>query len=197
MSTGQTMLVLGAFTLLSMLTLTMNRTIFGSVNLGFEMETSLNGVSLAQSLMDEILTQDFDEKTTTGLRIYSAADMTTAANFGPDLSSSPEIAITWEDSAYTDGSNVFHDYESKSKWDDVDDYHHYRRRVWDKRLGWFHDSVYVQYVNEDSPDLVVTTPVQHKRVTVIVTHPNLPKDQSGNIYPIILRDLSVYRRFFQ
>ncbi|MGB2868926.1 MAG: hypothetical protein WBD36_10770 [Bacteroidota bacterium] len=197
MSTGQTMLVLGAFTLLSMLTLTMNRTIFGSVNLGFEMETNLNGISIAQSLMDEILTQDFDERTTTGVKIYSASDMTAAASFGPDLSSSPEIAITWEDSAYTDGSGVFHDYESKAKWDDVDDYHRYRRRVWDKRLGWFHDSVYVQYVNEDSPDSVVTSPVQHKRVTVVVTHPNLPKNESGTVYPVVLRDLSVYRRFFQ
>ena len=197
------MLTLGAFTLLATLTLTINRTLLSATNVGYEMEATLNALSFAQSMMDEILLTDFDEKTTTGVKVYTATDFKAPASFGADAgtfvgaSTTVEKAITWYDTAYTDSYGSFHDFQSKTYFDDVDDYHKYKRYAEDPRMGKFAIVDTCQYVNEDTPDVVVTSQTQHKRITVNVQQFSMAKDASGNIVPVRLLDLSVYRRFFQ
>jgi hypothetical protein len=207
MNSGQGMLVIGAFALLATLTLSINRTLLSTTNLGFEMESTLNALSFAQSMMDEILLSDFDEQTTTGVKVYNASDFRALASFGPDAgtyvgsSATVEQAITWYDTVITAGNilagTITTDFKSKVYYDDVDDYHDYKRYADDEKMGRFTIRDTVQYVNEDYPDDAVTTQTQHKRIIVNIQHFSMVKDNNGTVIPVRLLDLSVYRRFFQ
>ena len=204
---GQTMLILGAFALLSLLALSINQTLLSTQTIGLEMEANLTALSIAQTLMDEITTQEYDERTTTGVKIYSTSEMTPIASLGPEILSIPvELPITWVDSAYYDlggttapydNGGILHDFKSKAYFDDVDDYKGYRRKAYDYRMGYFDVIVVIQYVDEDSPDSTSAVRTNQKRISVGVTQFNLSKNQAGDVIPIILKDLAVYRRFFQ
>jgi hypothetical protein len=208
---GQTMLILGAFALLSVLVLSVNQTLLSTQTIGLEMEANMTALSIGQSLMDEIATQEFDERTTTGVKIYSASEMTPVNSLRPEVGTSAqpgytEQTITWIDSAYYDkngsirpydNGGIYYDFASKKYFDDVDDYNGYRRKVYDYKLGYFMDSVHVEYVQENLPDSTSSTQTNQKRITIWVTHPNLSRNQEGQVLPVIIKDLAVYRRFFQ
>lgn len=186
MNTGQSMLVLGAFAMLSILSLNMNRMMFSSMVLGLEMEATINVISYGQSMLDEILSKSFDENAVDGIeRLYSPSEATPEAAFGPD---GPAEVITGIDSL-----NL-----SQTTFDDVDDYHLYRRKVWDPRLGWSFivDSVY--YVQEENPDIRSSTQTFYKVVTVTIWNASLPRKEHApdETIPVILRDIAVYRRYF-
>ncbi|MBI4427606.1 MAG: hypothetical protein HY562_00635 [Ignavibacteriales bacterium] len=200
---GQTMLILGAFALLSVLTLSVNQTLLMTQTIGLEMEANLTALSVAQSLMDEITTKEFDERTTTGLKIYSPDEMTAIGSLGPEVG---ETEITWVDSAYYnnggatapyDNGGVLFDFRSKTYYDDVDDYHGYRRKMYDNRMGYFDVAVRVYYVNEDTPDSASSSRTNQKAIWIGVRQFNLSKNLEGEVLPVILTDLAVYRRFFQ
>src|SRR3989337_4080961 len=146
MNTGQVMFILGAFAMLSLLALNVNRTMYGSLILGLEMEATLNALSVGQSMLDEVLQKNFDQKTI-DMIAYSYSDITQPASLGPGAGE----AISGFDSAYTSGG-TFHDFLSKSKFNDVDDYKGYERKVWDTRLGYFEVTDSVKYVKESEPD---------------------------------------------
>lgn len=187
MNSGQSVLTIGAFVVLSSMTLNVNTQLTDTGTTGLEMEATLDGISIAQSTLDEILTKDFDQHTTGGVRAYSPDDLTASGAFGPD---GPPQMITGLDSS---SSSVF---QSQTKFDDVDDYNGYTRKVWNTRFGWFDVSVGVNYANEDNPNTSQTTRSFYKRVSVRVTHPNLVKDRNNNVIPLIVQDLAVYRRYF-
>ena len=197
------MLILGAFALLSLLALSINQTLLSTQTIGLEMEANLTALSIAQTLMDEITTQEFDERTTTGVKIYSTSEMTPIADLGPEAGETP---ITWVDSAYYDlagttapydNGGILHDFKSKAYFDDVDDYNRYRRKAYDYRMGYFDISVVIQYVIEDTPDSISSVRTNQKRINIAVTQFNLSKDQAGVVISLRLKDLAVYRRFFQ
>ncbi|HXG06292.1 MAG TPA: hypothetical protein VNI77_03085 [Nitrososphaera sp.] len=184
MNMGQMMLVIGAFAMLSLLTLSINATIVNSLSLTAESEMTLNAHAFAQSMIDEILTKHFDEKTRR-YRAYGPADLTPLNSLGPDPNEK-----TWGEYDST--------FQSRSKFDDVDDYHGYKRFV-KNALGWrfeVKDSVHYVKEDKDSLNVVSSTPTFIKRITVYVYNDNLPKDANGNIVPLVMRDLAVYRRFF-
>lgn len=193
MNTGQMMLVIGAFAMLSILALAFNRTMFTSLTLGLEMEATLNALSIGQSMLDEIASKDFDENVTSGRRAYDYTDVTLPANLHADTGEN----IAGIDSSYTVGV-LFYDFLSKLTFDDVDDYHGYKRRVYDPRMGYFDVVDSVIYIEETNPAQAASGRTFFKQVTVVVTHPNLPKasDTSDTALPIVLRDISIYRRFF-
>ncbi len=197
------MLILGAFALLSLLALSINQTLLSTQTVGLEMEANLTALSIAQTLMDEITTQEFDERTTTGVKIYSTSEMTPIADLGQE---SGETSITWVDSAYYnlsgttapyDNGGILHDFKSKAYFDDIDDYNGYRRKAYDYRMGYFDISVVIQYVIEDTPDSISSVRTNQKRIHIAVTQFNLSKDQAGVVISLKLKDLAVYRRFFQ
>jgi hypothetical protein len=192
MNTGQVMFILGAFAMLSMLALNVNRTMYGSLVLGLEMEATLNALSIGQSMLDEVMQKNFDQKTISKIA-YSYSDITAAGSLGPGGGEE----VTGFDSAYTSGG-TFHDFQSKSKFNDVDDYKGYTRKVWDNRLGYFEVTDSVKYVKESDPNAVSSTATFYKMVVVVVRHPNLPRssDTSSASMPIVLRDVSVYRQYF-
>lgn len=186
------MFVLGAFAMLSMLALNVNRTMIGSLVLGLEMEATLNALSVGQSMLDEMMQKEFDQKTVNKVA-YTYDEITAPAYLGAESGES----ISGYDSAYTSGG-TFHDFQSKLKFNDVDDYKGYRRKVWDSRLGYFTVTDSVYYVSETSPDQTSASATFYKVLVVVVEHPNLPKatDTSPTSLPVILRDLKVYRQYF-
>lgn len=192
MNTGQMMLVIGAFSMLSILALSFNRTMYTSLQLGLEMQATLNALAIGQSMMDEILTKEFDEKTTDGKIAYEYGDVTSPGSLGPDGSE----VISGYDTSFTSGT-VFTDFKSKSQFDDVDDYHLYTRKVYDPRLGYFEIVDTIGYISEFEPTRDTTAQTFYKKIVVVVTHPNLPKALDTNkTQPIILRDIAIYRRYF-
>lgn len=193
MNTGQMMLVIGAFAMLSMLALAVNRTMFNSLVLGLEMEATLNALSIGQSMLDEIESKQFDEKVTSGTIVYQYSGMTAPNGLGQDAGET----VPGIDSAYYAGS-MFHDFQSKTKFDDVDDYHLYQRRVYDPRMGYFDVIDSVKYVSEFRPDGDTTSQTYYKRLVVVVRHPNLPRqsDTSSTTLPVIVRDIAIYRQYF-
>jgi hypothetical protein len=186
MNTGQSMLVLGAFAMMSVLSLNLNRMMFSSMLLGLEMEAMTNAISVGQSMLDEILSKSFDERTANNEeRLYDPSQATPQELFGPDGSE--------EEISGIDTLNL-----SKTRFDDVDDYHLYRRQVWDQRLGWFFVIDSVHYVHEDLPDVRTSSQTFYKSITVAVWNSQLPKvsESSSEVQPIVLRDIAVYRRYF-
>ncbi len=179
------MLLIGAFVLLSTLTLGVNTTIINTTTLGFEMEANLNALSYAQSMLDEIHTRAFDESVTAGKRVFTYGAMTTVGMFGPDAGES----ITGVDSSRT-GTFL-----SQTRFDDVDDYHLYTRWVWNTRLGWFIIRDTVRYIDEDNLT-VQSSQSWHKKIIVNVQNYSMSKDVNGIILPYRLIDISVYRKYY-
>jgi hypothetical protein len=187
MGSGQSFLTIGAFVVLSTLTLNVNTQVIDTGTTGLEMEATLDGISIAQSMLDEVLTKEFDQHTNGGTRAYTPSDLTMTGGFGTEGSS--EIISGLDSSS---SSN----FQSQVKFNDVDDYNGYARKVWNPRFGWFDVAVSVSYANEDDPNVMQSDRSFYKRVSVRVTHPNLVKDMNNNVIPIVVQDLSVYRRYF-
>jgi hypothetical protein len=113
MGSGQSFLTIGAFVVLSTLTLNVNTQVIDTGTTGLEMEATLDGISIAQSMLDEVLTREFDQHTCGEVRAFSPSDLTLTGGFGTDGSS--EI-ISGPDSSRS--SN----FQSQVKFNDVDDY---------------------------------------------------------------------------
>lgn len=180
------MLVIGAFTLLSIITVAINSTLMSTSGTGLEMETSLNALSTAQTMLDEILAKEFDQNTTWGHRVYDYASMTSPAFLGPEGS----------EKNFTIDSTKVGGYYSAWRFNDIDDYNGYIRASVNPRLGWFRVSVQVYYVDEFTPTVKSSTKTWQKKIVVTITHPNMPKDQQGNPVPYELQDIAVYRKYF-
>src|SRR5512147_3077970 len=87
MNTGQMMLVLGALMLLSMLSLSVNSMFIDKTTTMLDAEANLNAVSIAQSMLDEIMVQSYDAATVSA-KIYSASDFTGAGSLGANFTES-------------------------------------------------------------------------------------------------------------
>lgn len=178
-------MVILAMMLLGTLSLSVNSTLINSSSTGLEMEAGLDALSYSQSLMDEILSKDFDEKTIEE-RAFSYSDITSIANLGTDAGE----AFTLPDSSASDS------FQSKLKYDDVDDYNNYTRMIMNSRLDKFTITVKTEYVQEDHPDVLASTPTFYKRISLTISNPYMTKDSNGKVFPLVMRDLSVYRRYF-
>lgn len=194
MGMGQMLTVIGAITLLSIIALTINNLFIQKTITMLESEAALNAISIAQSMIDEIKQKNrnykcspasegercsgFDERTRT-TPIYNPVLFTPSTNFGPDPGEvAPEIDMTVPFVSFT----VF---------DDVDDYHRYRRKVQTTFMGEFDvvDSIF--YGREDNPNTVSPVQTYFKKIVVTVRHRNIVT------YPYIqLSDVVVYRRDF-
>ncbi len=186
MHSGQTLMVIAAMMLLGTLSQSVNRTLINSSTTSLEMEASLDAISYARSLMDEIMSKEFDQKTTNNVRAFSYSDITAIASLGPDGAEGftlPDVSAS-------------ENYKATTMYNDVDDYNNYIRIVRNSRLDNFTLTVRVDYVNEDSPDAPFGSPTFYKRVTITISNPYMTKDTNGNVTPLVMKDLSVYRRYF-
>lgn len=169
--------VLGAITLLSLVSLSINTMIIGKTTTMLEAEAQLNAISIAQSMIDEVMVKAYDAGTVSA-KIYSASGFTAAAGLG---CSGSEGSIVTQPDTYP--------YKSPQGYNDVDDYHRYRRTVFTPRMGNFDVIDTVHYVVETSPDTKATTQTFFKKVVITVRHPNMSS-------PLQMSDVAVYRRYF-
>jgi len=177
MHTGQMLTVLGALALLSLVSLSVNTMIVGKTTMMLDAEAQLNAVSIAQSMIDEIMTKSYDAATATA-KVYDPTQFTATGGLG--CSSTENTAVPKPD---------VYPYKSVLGYNDVDDYHNYKRLAFTPRMGNFTVVDTVFYVSETNPNLVSGAQTFFKKVVVTVRHPNMTS-------PLQLSDVAVYRRYF-
>jgi hypothetical protein len=157
MGTGQTMLTMAAMVLLSFLILRVN-------NVFLQTTTTLNtskfdvlAHSLAQSMIQEIEANAFDENTVSAV-VSATSGLSTV--LGPD------------------GSEVY------PNFDDIDDYNNFTKiDTVPKNSGVvFNIKCKVDYVTSAAPDVATATPTWNKRITVYVTSPFMIQNALTNQY---------------
>jgi hypothetical protein len=187
MNTGQMLLVIGALALLSLLALSINQMVVGQTKVMLDSEASLNAVSIAQSLLDEIQTKYFDLAVvpnppgSSPLRIFDnqVSLFTDYSGFGPSHSEASAVPLP-------DSVSPF---KSIAGYNDVDDYNGYIRIENNALMTGFRDSVAVYYVLESDPNTKSNTQTFFKRIDVTVMNPSMKT-------PLTVSDVAVYRRFF-
>ena len=178
MNTGQMLLVLGAMAILSLTSLTINTVLVGQTTAVLEAEAGLNAISIAQTMIDEIMTKAYDAYTVSN-KAYSANSFTASNALGCNSTeasnvSQPDVATPFKSFKY---------------YNDVDDYNNYTRTAATTLMGNFAVVDTVIYVVETKPDQKSNTQTYHKKVIVTVRHPNMSK-------PLQLSDIAVYRKYF-
>lgn len=181
MNTGQMFTVLGALMLLSMVSLAVNSMIIGKTTTMLNAQANLAAVSLAQSMLDEVMTCAYDGAVSSpdSPKVYVASKFSTVAGLGPSTAEANLCPLP-------DTTTPF---KSLTKYNDVDDYHNYHRVVSTAILGKFTVTDSVFYVVETNPNQHSSTQTFCKKVVVTVRHPNMPS-------PLQLSDVAVYRRYF-
>src|SRR5258708_34690935 len=118
MNLGQMLLVIGAITILSTLTLAINASILRAYMISYDSEATIDEISIGQAMIDEISTMAFDSITNCSQRIDDPSLCTPRNRFGADIDSEK----TWNN------HNAILDtlpYKSQIKYNDVDDYYGY------------------------------------------------------------------------
>ena len=182
MNLGQMLLVVGAFTILSLLTLTVNSTLLQSYVISYDSEATIDAISVGQAMIDEILAQTFDSLTTTTSIVKIPTSCTPWNRLGADLDSEKTFAgiiATTPDTA---------PFLSQLKYNDVDDYNHYARIVNSTHLGKFYVRDSIFYVQEAAFDAMSSTQTWYKKIRVTVSHPNLYQ-------PLVMKSLMVFRKY--
>ena len=169
--------VLGALALLSLVSLSINTMIVGKTTTMLDAEGQLNAISIAQSMIDEVMQKSYDAATVSS-KIYDDSLFTAPGGLG--CSGAEASAVPQPDT---------YPYRSVNGYNDVDDYHRYRRTVSTPRMGNFDVRDSVWYVAESNPDQKSSTQTFFKRVKVTVRHPNMSS-------PLTMSDVAVYRRYF-
>ena len=146
MGTGQTMITLSAMVLLSFLILRVNSLFLQTNTTLYTTKFDVLAFSLAQSMIQEIESENFDESTVSAV-VSSTASLSTT--LGPESG------------------------ETYATFDDIDDFNNYTRSVTNLPSAVFNIKCKVEYVNSATPDVATTTPTWNKRITVFVTSPSM------------------------
>lgn len=159
MNTGQTLLVAIGLLIFTIFILTVYRTTASRFAMVISNEALLTGSALAQSMVDQIIQKEFDEKTIDKVVLHPDS-LTALSLLGPDLF---ETDVT--------------------KFDDIDDYNNYTQNDSLPRLGRFKTFVLVNYVSQTNPDQISTISTFFKKISVYVIN-DLVKD-TVKIYRIV------------
>jgi len=142
----QTLLVLGSIVLLSLLALTVHRTILSSSDSIYDAEAIIEANNSAQQIIGDIITKSYDEAVANG----TATD---ESSFSTILGAEAGETLT--------------------TYDDIDDYNGSRTSI-QQASGVFQTSVQVNYVNAAAPDVVSASRTRTKRILVNVFSTVLP-----------------------
>jgi len=153
MGTGQTMITLFAMVLLSFLILRVNSLFLQTNTTLYTTKFDVLAFSIAQSMIQEIEANSFDENT------VSAAVTTTS---GLSTTLGPESG------------------EVYPNFDDIDDYNNYTRKDSTLPSAVFNVKCKVDYVTSAAPDVATSTPTWNKRISVYVTSPSM-MISAGNV----------------
>lgn len=154
------MLTIGAIMLFAFFMTSANNIMLQNKIQSSESEYIITAIGLGQSIINEAKTKAFDEKTVTG-SVTAASQLTAAASLGNDageIFSQPDISGTSQ-------------FQSFTKFDDIDDFNGYTRSVKTPRAGDYTVTVRVQYINENDPETVNAAQTYSKKMTVTVTSP--------------------------
>ena len=169
--------ILGALVLLGFVTLSINSMLADKTETMLDAEASLNAISIAQTMLDEIFTKSFDAATANGTRIYDSTLFTPLGGLGASGAELSHVASP----DLVDASEMY--------FNDVDDYNGYTRITFTPVLGKFlvRDTVY--YVQKTNPDYPAPGQTSFKKIVVSVSHANMR-------YPMVISDIAVYRKYF-
>ena len=199
MNLGQVLLIIAALVILSFITLSVNSMFLTKTTAILQSEAHLTAISIAQSMIDEIMTTGYDSATVS-TKIYDSTKFTPLSRLGPETSPGVNeiTTVTLPESPDTSVQ-----YKSVTKYNDVDDYNNYRRFYYSRSLGTFAVVDTVFYVREADPNQTSSTPTFFKKIVVTVRHPNFMPPDTGrsynpwqNRYYLQLSDVVVYRRYF-
>src|SRR5579862_6498078 len=198
MNLGQMMLVTGAIVLLGVLSLTVNRIVMSQGQTMMDTEASVDAVSIAQSMLDEMYSKGFDDATIAG-PIFSASLL--SSSNGPTSAESNNVSLP--DTVFPHNSVAYYNdignYNGYSRWDTtaritgnwiVDaNFSAISGLAVGKRVKGFYviDSVY--YVSEADGSTRSGTPTFLKKIAVRVSSPEMKK-------AMLITDIIVYRSYF-
>ena len=140
---GQVILVLGAFTLLIFMTMTVNQAIGNRIGSTYQAEAIIAATTLGQSMINEISQKAFDDSVLTRT-VDQVSQLTEVASLGKDGG------------------------ETYATFDDVDDFKNYTRTD-SIPNGYFTTSVDVVYVSPSALSGTSNVPTFYKKITVTVT----------------------------
>ncbi len=146
MGTQQIILVIGGLILLGLLALTFYNSYNSKTDLDIYNQAVITASGIGQSMIDEIQTKAFDEKTVSQ-RVNNVSQLTAAGALGPDAGET-----------------------SSPNYDDIDDYKNYVRSDTLNTLGVFTTRVNVNYVVKLNPNQISSQSTYSKRIDIFVTN---------------------------
>jgi hypothetical protein len=202
MNTGQVLLVIGALTLLSIVALSVNSLIVSKTTSILQAEAYLAATTIGQSMLDEIMVARFDSAVLGAQKVFpgQAAKFTPVVRFGPEFSGTYGNERTLV--AIPENPDTITSYASSRYYDDIDDYHGYKRYYYSQSLGAFTVTDSIFYWTDTGGDTTTNAQTFFKKILVTVRHPNLAMDDRrtydkwNNPYYLQISDVAVYRRYY-
>jgi len=148
MGTGQQLITIAALALVTLLILNVHQSTNQRLVEMYSNEAVIAGTGFAESMIDEIETKAFDQKTVSKV-VTSVGGLTPANLLGPDPGE-----------------------KTSSQFNDVDDYNNYVTTDSLSRMGKFTIRVTVHYVVNFDPSVISNYPTFAKRINVFVTNNN-------------------------
>ena len=149
MNTGQMLLSIGAFFLLSLTVLRVNNNILATDTVMMDSKFGVLATSLATSLIEKASNKAFDANSFDN-PVSDLSELTSAYGLGAgDGEIPPELC------------------------NDFDDFNGYTAQITNLPSAIFDISCEVCYVNPSNPDVKSNIPTWHKKMTVTVTSPNM------------------------
>lgn len=146
MLSTERLLIIGGLILLSIIVLSFNTSSLEQTSNNINNEAMITGVSLGQSLLEEISSRAFDEKTVS-TNVSSPTDLTVPPNLGKE---SGEIIST--------------------QFDDIDDFDGFSRNDSLPRLGIFNLQSEVYYVDANTPETKSNVRTFNKRIDIKISN---------------------------
>jgi hypothetical protein len=201
MNTGQVLLVIAALTLLSIVALSVNTLIINKTTTIIQAEAYLAAVTIGQSMLDEIMVARFDSAVLGTKKVFpgQASKFTPISYLGPEVSGTSGNERTLV--TLPESPDTISYYTSSRYYDDIDDYHKYKRYYYSQSLGVFTVTDSIYYWTDTGGDTTTNTQTFFKKIVVTVRHLNLAVDdrtynQWTSRYYLQVSDVAVYRRYY-
>jgi hypothetical protein len=172
MGSGQTMLTVAFFALVTVAVMKANKMIIDSESSYYEQAAVEEGSNFANALLSEIVTKKFDSRVRYDY-YQSTWEFDPPSAMGAGASARNRINPVVNSKVVPDaapyksikGSSATYDF------DDVDDYNGYERTVDSQDIKGFHITAAVYYVTKNDPNAPAFSQTYFKRIDVSVDHP--------------------------
>lgn len=164
------MLALGSMIMFSTFLGSSNRVIMGNSQIASQNEYYIAALSYGQSVIEEAKTKNFQGSIIVGS--------------GPGATKVNSLLLGYETTSekisYVDTMTAL-GFASEVKFDDVDDYNGYIRRVNSPRAEGYTMVTSVNWVDETTPKVISATITDFKVMVVNITSPYFPKIEKGGL----------------